>query len=45
MEEYVFINILNSNIEIKIKANYYTQAMDLLLSATKNIDDYKLIAN
>lgn len=42
MKEYIFENILNSNIEIRIKANYYAQAMDLLLSATRNIDDYRL---
>jgi len=42
MKEYIFENILNSNIEIRIKAHYYTQAMDLLLSVTRNIDDYRL---
>lgn len=43
MKTYTFENVLNSNIRIKIKANYYTQAMDLLLSATRHIEDYKLI--
>jgi hypothetical protein len=42
MKEYIFKNILNSNIEIRIKANYYNQAMELLLSVTRNIDDYRL---
>ena len=42
MKEFIFENILNSNIEIRIKAHYYAQAMDLLLSATRNIDDYRL---
>jgi hypothetical protein len=42
MKEYIFENIFNSNIEIKVKARYYTQAMDLLLSVTRNIDDYRL---
>jgi len=42
MKYYIFENILNSNIEIRIKANYYSQAMDFLLSVTRNIDDYRL---
>ena len=42
MKEYIFTNVLNSNIEIRIKANYYTQAMELLLSITRDIDDYRL---
>jgi hypothetical protein len=42
MKEYIFQNILNSNIEIRIKVHYYTQAMDLLLSVTRNIGDYRL---
>ena len=42
MKEYIFTNTLNLNIEIRIKANYYAQAMDLLLSVTRNIDDYRL---
>ena len=45
MKEYIFENILNSNIEIRIKANYYSQAMDLLLSVTRNIDDYRLLTD
>jgi len=43
MKEYIFTNTLNSNIDIKIKASNYTQAMDLLLSVTRNIDDYRLM--
>jgi hypothetical protein len=42
MKEYIFENVLNSNIKIRIKAYYYSQAMDLLLSVTRNVDDYKL---
>ena len=42
MKEYIFENILNSNIEIRIKANYYNEAMDLLLSVTRYIEDYRL---
>jgi hypothetical protein len=45
MKEYIFTNVLNSNIEIRIKANYYTQAMELLLSITRDIDDYRLQPN
>lgn len=42
MKEYISTNVLNLNIEIRIKANYYSQAMDLLLSVTRNIDDYRI---
>jgi hypothetical protein len=42
MKHYIFTNSLNSNIEIKIKAYNLPEAMDLLLSVTKNIDDYNL---
>jgi hypothetical protein len=42
MKEYIFENILNSNINIVIKAHHYTQAMELLLSTTRDIDDYRL---
>lgn len=42
MKRYTFLNVLNSNIEINIKAQNYTQAMDLLASVTRNIDDYRL---
>lgn len=45
MKEYIFKNTLNSNIEIKIKAYYYTQAMDLLLSVVRNIEDYRLLSD
>jgi len=40
MKEYIFENKLNSNIEIRIKAYNYTQAMELLLTITRDIDDY-----
>jgi len=43
MKEYIFTNVSNSNIEIKIKASFYSQAMDLLLSITRNIDHYRLM--
>ncbi len=42
MRQYNFFNVLNANIEINIKAHNYTQAMDLLLSITRNINDYRL---
>lgn len=45
MKEYIFTNVLNSNIEIKIKAYNYTQAMDLLLAVTRDIDDYRLLSD
>ena len=35
-------NTLNSNIEIRIKASYYSQAIELLFSVTKYVEDYKL---
>ena len=41
MREYIFENTLNSNIQIRIKAYTYTDAMDLLLSITRDIDLYK----
>jgi hypothetical protein len=42
MKEYIFENVLHSNIEIKIKADHYTEAMELLLTVTRYIEDYKL---
>jgi hypothetical protein len=42
MKEYKFENVLNYNIKIIIKANYYNQAMDLLHSTVKHSEDYKL---
>jgi len=42
MREYVFNNIRNSNIEIKVRARNYTHAMDQLLSITRDIDVYRL---
>jgi hypothetical protein len=42
MKEYLFENQLNSNIEIRIKAYNFTDAMELLLATTRDIDDYKL---
>lgn len=45
MKEYIFQNTLNTNIEIRIKATNYNQAMDLLLSITRNIDDFRLYSH
>jgi hypothetical protein len=42
MNDYIFENTLNSKIEIRIKANSYTQAMDLLLTVTRYIEEYRL---
>lgn len=42
MKEYIFINILNSRIEIRINANSYAQAMDILLYITRDIDEYRV---
>lgn len=42
MKEYIFINILNSNIEIKIKARNYNEAMEYLLMEVKYVADYKI---
>jgi hypothetical protein len=42
MKEYIFTNTLNANIEIVIKAHNFTYAMELLLSVTRNIEDYRL---
>ncbi len=43
MKEYVFENQTKSDIEIRIKAYNYTQAMQILLSIVRNIEDYKQI--
>ena len=42
MKEYIFINILNSNIEIKIKAKHYNEAMEMLLIEVRHVADYKI---
>jgi hypothetical protein len=42
MKEYIFINILNSNIEIKIKAKHYNEAMEILLMEVRHVSDYKI---
>ena len=44
MTQYIFENILNTNIEIRIKANNYTEAMELLLTSTRDAADYRLKA-
>ena len=41
-KEYIFENIIHSSIKIVIEAYNYTQAMELLLLVTRNIDDYRL---
>ena len=43
MREYIFQNNLYPSIKIIIGANNYTQAMDMLLMVTRNIDDYRLM--
>lgn len=43
MKKYIFINKTNSNIQIVINANSYTEAMELLLAITRYIEDFKLI--
>jgi hypothetical protein len=43
MKDFIFINTINSNIKITITAYNYTQAMDLLLSVTRYIEDFKLL--
>jgi hypothetical protein len=43
MKEYIFVNILNANIEIKIKANGYIEALVLLSTVTKYyVENYRL---
>ena len=42
MKKYIFENVLKSDIEISIKAYNYTQAMEILLSVVRNIEDYIL---
>ena len=42
MKKYIFINTLNSNIEIKIKAKNYNEAMECLLMEVKHVADYKI---
>ena len=38
--EFVFDNVLNTNVEVRIKANYYEQALDLLKSVTEKPSHY-----
>lgn len=42
MKKYIFENILNSNIQIIIKAKYLNEALDLLVLLVKYPDDYKI---
>lgn len=47
MEElkiYTFENTRDNRIKITIEARNFTEAMDLLLSITRDIDDYKTIS-
>ena len=41
---YTFENTCDSRIKIIIEARNFTEAMDLLLSITRDIDDYKTIS-
>lgn len=42
MKTYIFNHTENSNIKIIIEAYNYTQAMELLLSVTRDIELYEL---
>lgn len=42
MKTYIFNHTENSNIKIIIEAYNYTQAMDLLLSVTRDVELYEL---
>lgn len=44
-KEFTFINTLNFNIKVNIKAYNFTEAMDLLLSITRNIDDFRQLSD
>ena len=41
---YTFENIRDERIKIIIEARNFTEAMDLLLSITRDIDDFKTIS-
>lgn len=43
MKEYIFEHTLNPDIQVRVKANHYTEAMELLLSVTRYIEDFKLL--
>ena len=43
MKNYIFEHKLNSNIIVNIKAGSYTHAMELLLSISRYIEDFKLV--
>ena len=42
MKQFIFENILNSNIQITIKAKCLNEALDLLILSVKYPDDYKI---
>ena len=42
MKDFIFVNVLNSNIEIKIKARHYNEAMEMLLIEVKHVANYKI---
>jgi len=42
MKEYIFENLINSMIEITIKAHDRYQAMDVLKDNVKNCGDYRI---
>lgn len=43
MKVYIFENTRDNRIKIIIEANSFTEAMDLLLSITRDIDDFSLV--
>jgi len=42
MKEFIFENVLNSNITITINVNYFEEAMDILEREVFCAEDYKL---
>lgn len=43
MKVYIFENTRDNRIRIIIEANSFTEAMDLLLSVIRDIDDFSLV--
>lgn len=42
MKIYIYTNIYNSNIEIRILANNFTEASEILLSITRDFEEFRL---
>lgn len=40
MKEYIFENAMNSNISVTIKADTFSEAMNLLKTTIKYVEDY-----